>query len=502
MPFSYDTVEYETMMYAQTHIERLAFMAKLYGFSPTETGQCRVLEVGCGDGWNLMPMALRFPDSQFFGLDLSKTMIDVGQKRIEKHGISNLTLAHLDLMNLPEHWTDFDYIIAHGFYSWVPPFVREKLMEVCRDRLTENGVAYISYKTYPGAYFFQMTREMMQFHADSQGFTELLPRVEQGRAILDLTKNAMPVLDDAMFQNRYVKYLEDEVHLLNTLPDFYLLHDILADFSQPFYFLDFMKTAAEYRLQFVAEADFAVMQSSRLSSLAKKLLHSQEDRPLIREQYIDYFIGRSLRTTLLTRNTQPRNNAPNHEALYYCHFVAPLQIEKSTENVDEVILTWKNRNTIKTSHVLMKRLASILAQLFPESIAFDQLYQFMQPLLMRDLKLKENEIAQRALLAQLLLNLYAEALVEVQTSPFSQTRMLSEKPKALRIAQICVMEKRPQLINAFHEDVVCENETARKSLTFLDGTKTISALIQYLNVGETLVQDALEWLLKNGMIEA
>ena len=40
-------------------------MASLYGMRAPDLDNCRVLEVGCGEGAHLIPMAMEFPESQF-----------------------------------------------------------------------------------------------------------------------------------------------------------------------------------------------------------------------------------------------------------------------------------------------------------------------------------------------------------------------------------------------------------------------------------------------------
>jgi hypothetical protein len=50
-------------------------MAVLFGMQPADIEQCRVLEIGCGDGANLIPMALGLPGSEFVGIDLAASPI-------------------------------------------------------------------------------------------------------------------------------------------------------------------------------------------------------------------------------------------------------------------------------------------------------------------------------------------------------------------------------------------------------------------------------------------
>ena len=60
---SYDEVPYESHPYAQTHPSRLATIATLFGLSATPVEKCRVLELGCASGGNIVPMAEMFPES-------------------------------------------------------------------------------------------------------------------------------------------------------------------------------------------------------------------------------------------------------------------------------------------------------------------------------------------------------------------------------------------------------------------------------------------------------
>lgn len=74
-PTSYDEVPYESYPFAQTHPDRLATVATLLGLRPAPVEQCRVLELGCAGGGNLIPMALTLPESTFVGIDLSARQI-------------------------------------------------------------------------------------------------------------------------------------------------------------------------------------------------------------------------------------------------------------------------------------------------------------------------------------------------------------------------------------------------------------------------------------------
>ena len=146
----YDEVPYLGQPFFQTRIQHLATMATIYGMTPPSLENCKVLELGCTDGGNLIPMALCFPQSQFLGIDLSPKQIMLGKKIVEETGISNLQLKVSDILEVDDSWGKFDFILVHGVYSWVPEEVQNQIFEICQKNLSTNGLAYISYNIYPG----------------------------------------------------------------------------------------------------------------------------------------------------------------------------------------------------------------------------------------------------------------------------------------------------------------------------------------------------------------
>ena len=80
----YDQVAYAALPHPGTHPDRLATVATFLGMRPPSVAQCRVLEVGCNDGSNLIPMALALPSAQFVGCDLSEQWETVERTISEK----------------------------------------------------------------------------------------------------------------------------------------------------------------------------------------------------------------------------------------------------------------------------------------------------------------------------------------------------------------------------------------------------------------------------------
>jgi cyclopropane fatty-acyl-phospholipid synthase-like methyltransferase len=146
----YNQVLYTGYAQSDTHPGRLATLARLFGMSPAPPEGCRVLDIGCGDGINLISIAQSLPNSSCVGIDLSERTIALGCAIVTEVGLTNVTLMKMDIMDITPEFGAFDYIIAHGLYSWIPDGVRDRLLAVCRQNLAPQGVAYISYNTYPG----------------------------------------------------------------------------------------------------------------------------------------------------------------------------------------------------------------------------------------------------------------------------------------------------------------------------------------------------------------
>src|SRR5262249_50525120 len=164
-----------------------------FGMKPAPPAQCRILELGCADGGNLIPMAEAFPDSEFVGIDLGGRQIADGQALVEALALRNISLRHLDILNVDASFGKFDYIITYGIFSWVPREVQDKILAVSREHLAPNGVAYISYNTYPGWRMRQILRDTAVYH--TRNIDGLRERAQEVRRLLDTMVEATQSMD-------------------------------------------------------------------------------------------------------------------------------------------------------------------------------------------------------------------------------------------------------------------------------------------------------------------
>ena len=117
----------------------------MFGMETPPLSHCRVLELGCAAGWNLIPQAVDYSESRFVGVDLSQRQIDEGHSMVQSLGLDNIELRQASILDVDRSWGEFDYIICHGVYSWVDAEVRDKILAICKENLSPNGVAYVSY---------------------------------------------------------------------------------------------------------------------------------------------------------------------------------------------------------------------------------------------------------------------------------------------------------------------------------------------------------------------
>src|SRR5437588_6626882 len=290
---AYDEVDYPSYVYSQTLPDRLATIATLLGMNPAPVEACRVLEMGCGAGGNLIPMAFDLSESSFVGIDLAGSAIDQGRELIAALGLKNISLQQLDVMAFPSELGQFDYIIAHGLFSWVPEMVRDRILAICRAHLAPQGVAYISYNTYPGCRLREIARDIMRFHSKDKH--QAAEKVGQSLAVIKWIAEAQTE------KNSYANFLTEMNNRLMKRDEGSIYHDELADVNVPLYFHEFATQAHKHGLQFLSEADYfeRSADSSFTEEAARQLDQIGENDTLAREQYLDFLKGRSFRQTLL-----------------------------------------------------------------------------------------------------------------------------------------------------------------------------------------------------------
>jgi tRNA1(Val) A37 N6-methylase TrmN6 len=286
--------------------------------APADIRGCRVLELGCADGSNLVPMACALPGSRFLGIDLSRRQVTAGQEVVAALGLANIELRHLDIRDVDESFGTFDYVIVHGIYSWVPKEVQEQILSICSERLSENGVAYMSYNTNPGWRMRGLLRDMMLYH--SRKFDDPRQQVEQARALIQWLGGAVRAEGSP-----YGLLLRSELEQMQKWHNSYFRHDSLGEINEPVYFHQFIEQAEPHGLQYLAEAEFPSMLASNFAGPVDQTLNRLGRDIIELEQYMDFVRNRLFRQTLLCRRGLRLNRSLGPWSLHNLHVAACLQ---------------------------------------------------------------------------------------------------------------------------------------------------------------------------------
>ncbi len=472
---TYDEIPYPSNPFRQTRPERLAAVARLFGLETPPAERCRVLEIGCSMGGNLLVMAQDHPQSQFIGIDASGRQIAEGWKTVEQLGLKNLQLKHLDILDVGDELGQFDYIISHGVYSWVPARVQNKMLEICQRQLAPNGVAYISYNTYPGWHIRGIVRDMM-FYRGAQ-FTEPAAQLAQAKALVQFVAQATKGADTP-----YQRLLQGELKHLGQMEDYYLHHEHLEENNQPLYFHEFARKLAVNGLQYLGDAEFSTMVSSNFSGEVAKTLHELGAHDIIQmEQYMDFVRCRYFRKSLICRNGVRLNRTISPavvRGLLLSSDAAPGAPNDAPPSEVEMFKTASGYSVSCRSPLTKAALRELHAQ-WPMPVSFEELAA----------RCKADERGAEFLASEIL-TCMAAGVVEWRLTPVPFTTQVGDTPATTPLARL-EAQRGYKVTNLRGESVVLD-ELHRQTVRQLDGKRDIAqvteALMASLERGELVLQ--------------
>jgi SAM-dependent methyltransferase len=295
---SYDAVPYESFAVPESHPDHLACLARLLGVEAAPPEACRVLELGAAAGGNLIPMAWGLPGSELVGVELSAEQARRGQGMIAGLGLANVRLLHQDILAVDDTQAPFDYILAHGVYSWVPEAVKEQILALCGRLLAPHGVAYLSWNVLPGWHARAMVRDLLLDGCAAAGDAQ--ERLARARALLERLHRGLA--DDP---RPVAAVLRSEVEYLRSARGSYLYHEYLEDTNTPETLPTFLARAARHGLRYLGEARLHSMFASTLPAAAQAVLEDIEGQTG-QEALMDALTLRPFRQTLLVhREVEP-----------------------------------------------------------------------------------------------------------------------------------------------------------------------------------------------------
>lgn len=470
----YDAVAYPGHAFYHTHPARLATIAHLHGMSPALPSAMRVLELGCGRGSNLIPMAAQYPGSSFVGIDLSGRAIAHANEGAAALGLGNIAFHHRDIMAVTDELGRFDYIIVHGVYSWVPEPVRERIAALFDELLAPQGVAYVSYNALPGCRLRDLARDIMLF--ETRDIADPQERVRVARASLKAFAEAS---DPETFHGTALRM---RLAQLDQTPDNVLYHDDLNPGARAFALHEVLEVAARNGLQFLAEASFPNQFGAAKGPAQAMLAQIPVEDAVRREQSLDLLIGRAFRATLLCRAGIPLRRRLGSDALRPYRLAANVRLAAASEGEEHVPgvdrFEFDEGVRLSVDLHLCKAALRLLGAAWPASLSWDDLVARACGQV-RD-ELGPDRAHEIGRLEEALLAIFKAGLLEATLEPPPLTTAIGERPVASPVArwQACTAN---EVTDLRHHMVALDGVMVRKFVCLLDGSRDAGALLAEMN---------------------
>lgn len=443
---AYNDVAYVSDPNPACHPNRLAVIGRLLGLDTAPTATCRVLEIACGEGVNLLPAATSLPQAHFVGIDIAAAPLARAQRMADDLRLGNVRLLQCDLADLPADLGQFDYVIAHGVHSWLPDEVRARLLPAIAAHLAPAGVAFASYNTLPGCHLRRAVWDLLHHH--TRGIGERRERMAAARALAPLFAGAVAGLTPEQ------QAFHTEVRRAIEASEAELEHDNLAPVIHPVHFHEFVAEAARAGLAFLAEAEPASMLGTALAPDARRALGAM-DR-LAREQYLDFVGFRRYRESLLCHAGALSRFVIQPDRALPLHAVATAALRLSTPR----------RVDGGDGQALRDRLRAA----FPRSVPVAELVAAPR----RDAAGSQRPVE------QLVVEAFVAGEADLRIAPAAAVATPGERPEAFAAARWLAREH-AAVPSVYHEVVRLGAPLVRRLVTALDGTRTRDEIVALLD---------------------
>ncbi len=137
----------------------------------------RILDLGCGLGHNVLPIAAAFPEAEVIAIDVAAPMLRYGAARAISLNISNVTFVQADAADLADFAdASFDWIQSTMFLHETAYRALSRIMAECRRLIAPTGlVLHIEQPRYDAdmSLFEQAMRDWDAFNNNEPFWTKL-----------------------------------------------------------------------------------------------------------------------------------------------------------------------------------------------------------------------------------------------------------------------------------------------------------------------------------------
>jgi methyltransferase-like protein len=377
----------------------------------------------------------------------------------------------LDILDIGPDFGEFDFIISHGVYSWVPDIVRDKILRTFKENLAPQGVCYVSYNAYPFSHARDLVRDLVLFH--TRHISDPRNKVTQARAILRFTSDA------AAADTVHGAILREQHARVSKMADEFFLHDDLNEIAQAFLLSQVVERAQAFGLQYLSDADFARSSVERYPDGVRSVLESfPDDELLSRNQYQDFIDGFGFRRTLLCHANVALQRAIPWQVFRRCYFTSASTLVEDQSNAktrSELLLGTRDKSVFGISHEVAKAAYLSLSKAWPRAISFDELSNASRVDVDAE-KTPGGRSSDEDTLAEAMYKLVCNDAVAFSLYPRSHPRPELNKLLAGSLARK-QSEAGTVVVNLLHQSVHLENENACYILRLLDGTRDFDQLV-------------------------
>lgn len=182
-----------------------AKVAQAAGLDVCDPSRARILEIGCATGHHILSLASRWPEAKCTGVDISGKAIARARSLARRAALGNVQLCERSLVEF-EPEGQFDYIIAHGFFSWVPDEVKIHLLDFIGKYLAASGIATVSFNVAAGWKERMLVVEKVRA-IQAAGDTDEMTALEVFKTVADEAETA--IIDDMLAKGAAVLAFDD-----------------------------------------------------------------------------------------------------------------------------------------------------------------------------------------------------------------------------------------------------------------------------------------------------
>ena len=450
MAHEYDRVRYPSLTFTRTHPTAIGVFAALFGlrFAPFATS--RVLEIGCGEGVNLINMALGAPHAEFMGIDLAAEPVARARATVQSCGVANAKFDVRDLDEIDASYGQFDYIIAHGVYAWVPERTRRALLRVVSERLSAGGLALISYNTLPGSRFRQALRDMLVYVTKDVDNPDV--KLDRARSFLRERIEAWSSSGADICAMR-----SEAQRLLDRQPEV-LYHDELARNYVPQLLSDVVADAAKFGLKYLCDAQPHLSEEALFPSDAFAAMREQSGGDWVRfEQLADFAAVRRFRYSIFFRSGDADRcrDATRLRGLWASANLTVVQADPT--GPDGAVFETVRGGRFTTNNPELVRLLVTLADIFPLGASL-------------------NRAAESASLSDYVFQLFAREVIQLTTAQRLLVTVIGDRPSVSALARVQAAAGEIRLAALRHVTIQIDDPFVRALIPLIDGTRTRAEL--------------------------